>query len=417
MNDPRTTDVVVNDTGRRFPHISWGAIFAGAVVVLSLSWLLHMLGLAIGVSSADAMDSATMEGGADEMAAIWSVLSWLITFFVGAMVAARLAGWLDDFSGMLHGLVLWGVATIAVVVLSYLGISSLLQTGQTIVAATAQGAATAVTTTAQGVGSAASGLGSMARQAADTEFGDTLQNLLADQAAEAAAGMDEELSEEEIRTAINNLDQRTLRRIVNDLADDDQQGASELLANATTLSQSDARALIDGAYQELEQAIGDPESGQPLAEDLKNQLARQVDTQIASLGARGGPETTPQDVRRAINQLDAETMQALAMKIAGGDVQGAKRVLAQNTNLSSAQIEDLYVGAQQGIQEELESYQAVLSETMETVTDYTQAILWVSFGGAAMALVVSLGGGWLGAHSGRQAYADTVDHSRGRVAT
>ncbi|WP_339750141.1 hypothetical protein [uncultured Rubinisphaera sp.] len=46
-----------------YPVISWGAIFAGLVVVLSLGWLLHLLGLAFGVSVAGAMDSANMEGG------------------------------------------------------------------------------------------------------------------------------------------------------------------------------------------------------------------------------------------------------------------------------------------------------------------------------------------------------------------
>lgn len=395
------TVVVANDYS---PRISWRAVLAGVVVVLSLSWLFHLLGLAVGLSVADSYDSVTIEGGLDDAAAIWIVVSWLVTFFIGALVTARLAGILDDFSGMLHGLVLWGVATIAMVYLSYVGVSSLLQTGKSVIAATAQG----VSATAQTVGSTAADMGSVARQAVDTQFAESIQNRLADSAIEVAANTDSELSEQDLRSAINDLNQRTLRRIVSDLTNNDQEGAAEIIAEATSLSQNDAEAIVEAAYEQLEEAIGNPDNDEPLTEDLQNQLANQVDSYIAEMDARGGPETTPRDVRQAIDRLDAEAVRQLGMKLVNGDARGAKRVLAQNTNLSRGQIDDVYEGASNALQQEVEEYETALNQTMEEVTDYSQAIVWVIFGGSAIALVVSLAGGWLGATSTREAYVETA---------
>src|SRR5690606_10667780 len=79
-----------------YPRISWRAVIAGVVVLMALSWLMHLLGAATGMSVADATDSATMEGGLPVASSIWMIVSWLIAFFVGGLVAARLAGNISD---------------------------------------------------------------------------------------------------------------------------------------------------------------------------------------------------------------------------------------------------------------------------------------------------------------------------------
>jgi hypothetical protein len=390
----------------RMPRISWGAIFAGTVVMLGLAWLLHLLGISIGVSIADASDSIAISDGLQGGAAVWLVLSWLISFFVGSLVAARLAGRLDDFSGMLHGMTLWGFGTIIAVLLGYAGISSVLQTGGRVVSATAQGVGQVVS----GVGGAAydgaSAAASGISQIVDTQVVDTLQNQLSDAAIEAAANFEDQLTEQEIRQAVNNLDERTLRRVTQDLMNNDQDGAAELLASATDLSQQDAESLVNATYRELEEQFGSPDNQQSLAQDLKAQMARQVDGYIADLDARGGPVVTAQDVRTAIDQLDAETMNAIAMRLVSGDERGAKRVLATNTNLTPEQIEDIYKGASRGVAETVESYTAEANRMVEAASTYAQQVLWITFAGSALALAVSLAGGWLGADAARRAYAE-----------
>lgn len=397
--------------GSRLPRISWGAIFAGLVVTLALAWLLHLLGVSIGVSIADASDTMAMGDGVAGGAAVWIVLSWLVSFFIGSLVAARLAGSLEDFSGMLHGLVLWGVGTIVAVYLGYSGITSILNTGQQVVSTAMTGATQVASGVTSAVGSTASTVGTGISQAMDTEIAQTIRSRLRESAIEAAADMDEQLSEQDIRTAVNELDQRTLRRVTQDLMNDDQEGAAQLLADSTELSRQDAKALIDGAYRELEEQFGNPDNNESLAQDLKGQLAGQVDGYIASLDAKGGTEVTAQDVRTAIDKLDSETMSTIANRLVRGDTQGAQRALVANTNLSQEQINAIYSGVEEDISQEIEAYQEELNQAAEAVSTYTQEVLWLTFAGSALALAVSLGGGWLGADSARRLYVDEHGHT------
>ena len=392
--------------GSRLPRISWGAIFAGVVVTLALSWLLHLLGTSIGVSIADASDTVAMGKGVAGGVAIWIVLSWLISFFIGSLVAARLAGSLEDFSGMLHGLVLWGLGTIIAVYLGYSGVMSVLNTGQQLVSATVAGTAQAVSGVASGIGTATTSVSSGISQAMDTKIARDIRSRLSESAIEAAADMDEQLSEQDIRTAVNELDQRTLRRVTQDLMNDDQEGAAELLADSSELSQQDAQALIDGAYRELEEQFGNPDNEQSLSQDLKGQLAGQVDGYIASLDSQGGVEVTAKDVRTAIDKLDSETMTTISNRLINGDTQGAQRALEANTNLSEEQINAIYSGVEEDISQEIEAYRQELKQAAEAVSTYTLEVLWLTFAGSALALAVSLGGGWLGADSARRLYVE-----------
>jgi hypothetical protein len=129
--------------------------------------------------------------------------------------------------------------------------------------------------------------------ALDTESAQNVRDRFADEAVEVAASVDQQLTEEEIRQAIENLDARTVRRIVQNMANEDTEGAAQLLPQNTALSEQDSQALVEGTYQELEQQLGDPTNQQPLREDLQNQLAGQVDSYIAQRDAQGRPVVDP----------------------------------------------------------------------------------------------------------------------------
>src|SRR5687767_1869145 len=92
--------------------ISWGAIFGGAVAALGIWALLYAFGLALGLSAVDPNDPGSIRGSSI-FTGIWSILSPLIALFVGGMVAGHSAGIMTRLGGGLHGLVMWGVTTLA----------------------------------------------------------------------------------------------------------------------------------------------------------------------------------------------------------------------------------------------------------------------------------------------------------------
>lgn len=120
-------------------RLSWGAIFGGTFVALGVWILLYALGLALGLSSVDPNDPGSARS-AGIGTGIWSLVAPLIALFVGGVVASRTAGVLDKMGGAMHGAVLWGITTLAGVIVMGMAISSLLgavfTVGKTAVGAT-----------------------------------------------------------------------------------------------------------------------------------------------------------------------------------------------------------------------------------------------------------------------------------------
>src|SRR4051812_13856075 len=86
-----------------FSAISWGAIFAGVVVGLSINLLLNLLGIAAGLMSVDVASGRLPGANAPMWAAIWNGISMLIAAFAGGYVAARMSGLKRRSDGILHG--------------------------------------------------------------------------------------------------------------------------------------------------------------------------------------------------------------------------------------------------------------------------------------------------------------------------
>ncbi len=94
-----------------FRRISWGGIFAGLFLVLSVQLLLSMLGLGIGLGMVQPGQGGVPNVGAIGIgAAIWWVVTYLIALVIGSYAAARLASVGLRFDGVLHGLVTWAFA-------------------------------------------------------------------------------------------------------------------------------------------------------------------------------------------------------------------------------------------------------------------------------------------------------------------
>jgi putative Mn2+ efflux pump MntP len=107
---------------RANPAASWGAIFAGAVVAVSLSLVLLTLGAGLGFASISPWPGRGVSAGAFTVAStIWLIVTQWLSAAAGGYIAGRLRQrWLAThthevfFRDTAHGLVTWSVATLIV---------------------------------------------------------------------------------------------------------------------------------------------------------------------------------------------------------------------------------------------------------------------------------------------------------------
>ncbi|HEX8947396.1 MAG TPA: hypothetical protein VF790_00465 [Dissulfurispiraceae bacterium] len=100
-----------------YPHgflkrVSWGAIFAGAVVTLVIELALSLLGMGIGLGVVSPVSQENPVGTIGTGAGIWMLITAIIALFIGSWIAARLAAFPRKSTGLIHGLVVWGVVTL-----------------------------------------------------------------------------------------------------------------------------------------------------------------------------------------------------------------------------------------------------------------------------------------------------------------
>ena len=120
-----TLDTAVPASSHAHTRISWGAIFAGAVMALVSQLAFSLLGFGLGASAAN-LYSDNPVGGLGMGAAIWTLLSVLISLFTGGYVAGRLAGMPRKQDSMLHGLVTFGLTSLLGFYLLTSGLGSLI---------------------------------------------------------------------------------------------------------------------------------------------------------------------------------------------------------------------------------------------------------------------------------------------------
>jgi hypothetical protein len=89
----------------------WSAIIAGVIVAAGVWLLLHALGLGIGLTAVDPQQPSSMRG-VGIGTGIWSFIVPLAALFVGGMTTGYLTGEMVRIRAVIHGAVLWSLATI-----------------------------------------------------------------------------------------------------------------------------------------------------------------------------------------------------------------------------------------------------------------------------------------------------------------
>ena len=322
-------ETLIEDTERR-PLISWGAVLAGLAFVVAATWLLVILGSAIGLSVADATDAEAVGQGLGIGAIVWMLVTAFVAYFLGSLLTARLAGKSERAVGMLHGVTLWSVGTVLMLVLGTWGVRGLIQTG------------TSAISTAVSAGASIGGAGA---EAGGPEAGG--------------------LADSPLMTTV----QARIKR--------------EIAAALTEAQRPDAAAP---------RPAGDTP---PTA---------------AAPSTTAAPAASQQEIRRALDEIDADTLMAVARPILAGEPERAKDVLAVNTNLSEREIDAVVDGVSQEMSQQIEEAKQQMEQTVETASTYAQAVTWAAFVAGALSLIIAIAGGWLGARTVHRLYA--VDVSR-----
>jgi MFS family permease len=122
-------------------RISWPAVFGGAMVALGTMILFLLFGLAIAFMIG-------RPGGVGAWSVIWYLVTAIVSLYLGGWVASRLSGYSDRDAAQLHGLVTWGLTTLATALFLTSSAWNILSTSAGLLAA-------AVTRTPQGQAAAA----------------------------------------------------------------------------------------------------------------------------------------------------------------------------------------------------------------------------------------------------------------------
>ncbi len=101
-------------------RVSWPAILAGTMTALALSFLLALLGGAIGLSVSDRVDGQGMAVGA----AVFAVVTTILSLFAGGVVASQLTAGENKREAALYGGFVWAAVMAAFLFLAAGGVKA-----------------------------------------------------------------------------------------------------------------------------------------------------------------------------------------------------------------------------------------------------------------------------------------------------
>lgn len=281
-------------------RISWGAVFAGTVIAISVGATLNILGAAIGANLVDTTQQATPEASSFGIGGgIWLLLSNLIGLGLGAYAAARLSGTADGTDGTLHGLATWGTTTLlTALVLGSVAGSAISTVGS--------GVSSIVGGAARGAGSLASAAGS---EVSERTGNDTLQSAAqqvidrARNALTATGGDPAQMNSDQRKAEIGRLVGQRLTD--GQLPQQDRDRLVNLVAAEAGVSPDEARARIQQAEQQAQQTLDQAERQAREAADAAAHAASLaayfafgtllLGAIVAILGARAGTRATYAD--------------------------------------------------------------------------------------------------------------------------
>lgn len=234
-------------------EVSWRAIFAGTLTVLSILLILNLIGLAFGMGAIEPTEENNPLSGIGTGALIWWVLSNLIALFAGGFVAARVGVSLTNISGVIQGIMTWALY-------AFLSIWILTSTVGSVIS---------------GVGSAVGGVISTAGETASEEFAPEIEKQVEELdmsledakeriyslMREADSNPDEiqESASQELRDGdIEQAFRDAKNRLTQTFDEIDRDELVNVLVERTDMSEGEAEDAVDNAladYESLRQDV------------------------------------------------------------------------------------------------------------------------------------------------------------------
>src|ERR1700676_1854247 len=258
----------------------WTAIIGGCVVATGIASLMYVAGLAIGFTAFDPYNAAATAKGIGTGAAIWMVLTWAVSLFLGGMFASWFDGRTDQTVGSLHGVTVWALSVAASGLLLAVGLTQFVQGGAAIVkggasvgAAAAGMAAPQMAQRGQGgpMDDALTGLQAqltqrVAQTSARSAPGSTLvvpatgaSPAAAPGAAPATAAAQSvgQASTTDVRRATEQLDRQSMAAAATALMKGNTDNAKALLAANTSMSQAEIDQTLQGLQAQVDKYKAD----------------------------------------------------------------------------------------------------------------------------------------------------------------
>jgi hypothetical protein len=242
-------------------NISWGGVFAGVAIALSLHLLLNLLGLAIGAGVIDpAQNDTPTAASLSTGSVIWMIVSGIIAAFVGAYVASRMSGRVVRSTGALHGLTTWAVTTLVVFYMLTTSVGALVGGAFSGVTSVFSGAgstiATATTAAAPSLANASNPVATIEQRIREASGGNDPQALrdAAVSAVRAALTGDQAQAEDARNRAADALARAQgipvdqARQQVTDYENQYKQAVEQAKVRATEAAQATATAVSTGSY-------------------------------------------------------------------------------------------------------------------------------------------------------------------------
>jgi len=226
-----------------FHRVSWGAIFAGVIIALVVQLILSLIGAGAGLSAADPIHHDSPDASSYGMgAAIWWGVSSVLALFAGGWIAGHLAGAPGRTDAMLHGLVMWGLASLLGAYLVASAVSSIVKGG-----AAAAGTVTAAAGT--GIAAAAGPVADQAKQ--ELQANGITMDSLKGQAQQLLAqtgkpALQPDAIKQQANGAANQLNNAAQNQANGDNGEDVQTVAARIIASGSdTVQQADRQALVN----------------------------------------------------------------------------------------------------------------------------------------------------------------------------
>jgi len=273
-------------------RISWGAIFAGAIVAIITHITLSMLGLAVGFSTVDPVSEQDPVSGLAAGEMIWWVISGIVAIALGAWSASRLSGMR---TGILHGVVTWGLLQIVLIVLLTSGLGviaggalNVVQDGITAAAKAAPQvgndlAGDGVDTTDLGFQQIEKEIKTILQQTESAELQPEQLEQEAERAAETARQAVEQAAKEP-QNAYDEMVQAT-REMLNQaekvVSDVDKEAVVTVLVKRTEMSREEAGQTVDDWIQLTNQAVKEGQQAATHAKEKAEQMVEEASQAIA----------------------------------------------------------------------------------------------------------------------------------------